>query len=90
MSERIADLTVDDFKALICQTACEIIAEIDWEDSDFEEDAPFKPAVAEYLREARRAKRRSTPSDEVIRKLGLEAWMSTPSFMILDFRSFHA
>ena len=72
-AERVADLTVDEFKALIRQTVYEVLDEF-YEDDDPDAGLEFKPEVAAYLREAMIAKRPGIPAEEVARRLGIEAW----------------
>ncbi|MHB8628304.1 MAG: hypothetical protein ACYDBJ_16810 [Aggregatilineales bacterium] len=78
-TQRIADLTISDFKTLIRETLYEVLNEINWDNFDPDEGLEFKPEVAEYLREGLRTNRRGTPSADVIRELGLEAWMPIAS-----------
>ncbi|MHB8628307.1 MAG: hypothetical protein ACYDBJ_16795 [Aggregatilineales bacterium] len=75
-AERVADLTVDEFKALIRQTLYEVLDE--FYDDDPDAGLEFKPEVAAYLREALIADRPGIPAEEVARRLGIEVW-PTPS-----------
>lgn len=73
-AERVADLTIDEFKALIRQTIYEVLEEFYEDDDDPNAGLELKPEVAAYLREAMIADRPGIPAEEVARRLGIEAW----------------
>lgn len=70
---RVADLTIDEFKALIRQTVYEVLDEF-YDDDDPDAGLEFKPEVAAYLRDALIADRPGIPAEEVARRLGIEEW----------------
>ncbi len=66
MAERVADLTVDELRALIREAVQEVLSELDGEDLD------FAPEFAERLRAYLRERPKGRPLDEVARELGLD------------------
>ncbi len=66
-TNRVADLTVDEFRALIRSTVREVLEEM-IEDDDPDEGLQFRPEVADYLRSALLNPKRGTPLADVIRE----------------------
>jgi hypothetical protein len=69
MADRVADLTVDEFKQLIRETVIEVFTELTDED---DEELEFQPAILDRLRTYLRDKPSSRPLDDVARELGLD------------------
>ncbi len=67
MVERVADLTVDELRALIRETVREVLSEL-----DDEQDLEFTPEFAERLRAYIQEKPQGRPLDEVARELGFD------------------
>ncbi len=67
-ANRVADMTVDELRALIRETVRDVIEEMAEDDPDAGLD--FKPEVAEYLRKALRGEIEMVPWDEATRELG--------------------
>jgi hypothetical protein len=70
-TDRISDLTVDEFRTLIRETVREVLEEL-VETDDPDDELEFKPEVADYLKEALRERKRGTPLQDVIHKIGLD------------------
>ncbi len=68
-SNRVADMTIDELRALIRETVRDVIEEMTDDDPDV--GLEFKPEVAERLQIALQEKRRGTPLADVIHELGL-------------------
>ncbi len=71
-ANRVADLTIDEFRALIRETVEEVMADL-MDDYDPDEDLKFRPEVAEYLRNALKERKRGTPLKDVIEELESES-----------------
>lgn len=74
-ANRVADLTIEEFRALIRETVEEVMADL-MEDYDAVEDIEFEPEVAEYLKKALKEKKRGTPLEDIMRELESEAQTS--------------
>lgn len=64
----VADLTIDELKALIREILREMV------DPDALLDPPLSPEFAERLRRYQQEKPKGIPVDEVVKRLGLDAW----------------
>jgi hypothetical protein len=70
-TNRISDLTVDEFRTLIRETVREVLEEL-VEIDDPDDGLEFRPEVAEYLKEALRERKPGTPLEDVMRDLHLD------------------
>ncbi len=67
-ANRVADMTVDELRALIREAVRDVIEEIAEDDPDA--GLEFKPEVAEYLKKALRGEIEMVSWDEAKRELG--------------------
>jgi hypothetical protein len=70
-ANRVADLTIEEFRALIRETVEEVLVDL-MEDYDPDEGLEFRPEVADYLRTALKERKRGTPLRDVIKELESE------------------
>lgn len=68
-TNRVADLTVEELKALIRETVLETLEEAVFR--DIEDDLEFSDDVAEYLREYLVKRPEGEPAEKVMKELGL-------------------
>jgi len=71
-TNRVADLTIEEFRALIRSTVREVLEEM-IDDDDPDERLEFRPKVADYLRSALQNPKRGTPLADVIRQYEQDA-----------------
>jgi len=69
--KHVADLTIDELKALIRETVRETILEIEQEGIDPDEGAQFKPEIAERLRNYLKDCPKGRPAADVYKELGI-------------------
>ncbi len=69
-ANRVADMTVDELRALIRETVRDVIEEMT--DVDPDSGLELRPEIAEQLQTALREKRRGTPLADMIHELGLD------------------